>query len=211
MPRTVTPSSPVRAAACGILLVAIGGGCRALTALHPPRLFALPGGRAVTADLRGPVEAALVKLLARHVPPPVVQASVDGDDLPPPPQRVCIVSVRDETPDGAGDLSARIRELIENRLEASASFAPLDQAAVTATLRAGRIEPARLRSIDERRTFAALLEERGLTVDYLLFATVSDSDTPDDTARLELELLDARSGSRDEQQAEIPGLSRRRE
>lgn len=211
MPRTVAPTSLLPTVACGILLVAACSGCRGLSALHPPRLFALPGGEALSTDLRSPVEAALVKLLARHVRPPVVQASVDGDNLPPPPQRVCIVSVRDETPDGMGDLAARIRDLIENRLEASESFTPLDQATVTATLRAGRLEPARLRSIDERRTFAALLEERGLSVDYLLFATVTDTGTPDDAARLDLELLDARSGSRDEQTAELPGLSRRRE
>jgi hypothetical protein len=196
-----------------MLLATVCSGCRAVTAtaLQPSRLFALPGAANASTDLRGPVEAALVKLLARHVQPPVVQASADGADLQPLPQRVCIVSVRDETPDGAGDLAARIRDLIEARLEASASFAPVDQAAVTATLRAGRLEPARLRSIDERRTFAALLEERGQTVDYLLFATVKDSDIPDDTARLELELLDARSGSRDEEAADLPALSRRRE
>lgn len=211
MPRPIAPARLLTTVACGILFATASSGCLAISALQPPRLFLFPGAAAAPTDLRGPVEAALVKLLARHVQPPVVQASVDGGDLPPPPQRVCIVSIRDETPDGAGDLAAQIRDLIERRLEASEAFAPIDQAAVTAALRAGRLEPARLRSIDERRTFAAHLEERGLTVDYLLFATVTDSGTPDDMAHLEFELLDARSGSRDEETADLPGLSRRRE
>lgn len=211
MPGPVDLHTCLRTMAAITVLVAVCTGCRSATLLHRPLLLTMTAATDSPENLRGPVEGAVAKLLARHVGRPVVQASFAGTDLAPPPQRLCIVSVTDETPDGAGDLAARIRGIIQDRLETSTSFAPLDHAAVTAALRAGRLEPDRLRGVDERRSFTALMEEQGLTVDFLLFATVSDADGPDGLPQLELELIDARSGDRDEERADLAGFSRRKD
>ena len=211
MPRPFDPHTCLRTMAALTALAVVCSGCRSATLLHRPLLLTMTAATNSPENLRGPVEGAVAKLLARHVGRPVVQASFAGTDLTPPPQRVCIVSVSDETPDGAGDLAARIRGIIQDRLETSASFAPVDQTAVTTALRAGRLEPARLRGVDERRSFAALMEEQGLSVDFLLFATVSDAEGPDGLPQLEMELIDARSGDRDEERADLAGLSRRKD
>jgi hypothetical protein len=211
MSRPVDLHARLRTLAAIAGLVAVCTGCRGTTLLHRPLLLTMTAAATPEETLRGPVEGAVAKLLARHVGRPVVQVSFAGTDLAPPAQRICIVSVSDETPDGAGDLAAGIRGIIQDRLAASTSFAPVDQTAVTTALRAGRLEPARLRGVDERRSFAALMEEQGLSVDFLLFATVSDAEGPDGLPQLELELIDARSGDRDEERADLAALSRRKE
>ena len=161
----------------------------------------------------GPVvEDAVASLLARHVPAPMLQASFDEKDLvPPPPKRICVVT--DDGSDETGVLEP-IRAILERRITASSMFAPADHALVATTLRESGIEPTALVVPENRKTFATTLAERGEPIDYLLFVTLtSDPEMPPRSggpAFLTLELIDAASGSYDQQPIDVSKILRAR-
>lgn len=161
----------------------------------------------------GPVvEDAVASLLARHVPAPALQASFDEGTLSPPaPKRICVVA--DTGTDETGVLEP-IRAILERRIAASSMFAPADPDLVAATLHTSRTEPEALVVPENRKAFASALEEQGQPIDYLLFVTLtSDPEVPPTSggpAFLTLELIDAKSGSHDQQPVDVSKILRAR-
>jgi hypothetical protein len=155
------------------------------------------------------VQEAVAKLLARHVAPPVIQASFEeGEVLPPPVKRICFVAVENKTAEEIGDFKERIYEIIDQRILESEVFESINRRYIDAGLRDSRLRPDQLMVPENRRTFAAVMEQQGQPVDYLLYATVTSGTTVEnrDYQRdymLTLELVDVTTGKYDKQSAGI--------
>ncbi len=155
------------------------------------------------------VQEAVAKLLARHVASPVVQASFEqGETLPPPVKRICFVAVENKSAEEIGDFKERIYEIIDQRILESEVFESINRRFIDAGLRDSRLRPDQLMVPENRRAFAALMEQQGQPVDYLLYATVTSGTTREnrDYQRdylLTLELVDVRTGTYDKQAASI--------
>lgn len=155
------------------------------------------------------VQEAVAKLLARHVAAPVQQASfTEAEPLPPPVKRICFVAIENATAEEIGDFKERLYEVIDQRILESEIFESLNRRYVDAGLRDSRLRPDELMVPENRRTFAALMEQQGQPIDYLLYAKLTSGTTREnrDYQRdymLTLELVDVRTGTYDKQSAEI--------
>jgi hypothetical protein len=156
------------------------------------------------------IDEAVAKLLARHAPSVHHLASgpVDGEPLPPPRLRICFVGVENKTSEELGDFKEQIYELIDSRLLAAETFAPISRRYVDAGLRMTRLRPDELFVPDHLRTFAGVMEQQGQPFDYLLFAKLTSGTTREnrDYQRdylLTLELVDVSSGEQDKQMASL--------
>ena len=195
------------AAACGG-----SAGCRSgiVPRIVPPPAALLAGRQPAGVEGYGPpVREAVAHLLARHVAAPVLQASFTGaEPLPPPAKRICVVTSDDATTVEGGDVAARLREFVDQRIAESQAFESLPRRAVDAGLRDGRLRPDDLAVPENRRAFAALLEQQGQPIDYLLFARLPAGldRQPRGSRRpppLTLELVDIRTGTSDMQTVEF--------
>jgi hypothetical protein len=155
------------------------------------------------------VEEAVGKLLGRHAPAPVVQASFDeGEPLPPPAKRICFVAVENASAEDIGDFKERLFEIIDQRIVESQVFESVNRRFIDAGLRESRLRPDQLMVPENRRAFAATMEQQGQAIDYLLYAKVTSGTTRENRDyerdyRLTLELVDVQDGSYDKQSAEI--------
>jgi hypothetical protein len=155
------------------------------------------------------VEESVAKLLARHVPPAVVQTSFEATDtLPPPVKRICFVAVENQSAEDIGDFKERLYEIIDSRILESQVFESINRRYVEAGLRDSRLRPDQLMVPENRRAFAALMEQQGQPVDYLLYATLTSGTTVENREYqrdylLTLELVDVTSGKYDKQSAAI--------
>lgn len=187
-------------------------GCRSgfVARIAQPTAALLPGRQPAGIEACGPpVREAVAQLLARHVAAPVLQASFTGSEpVPPPVKRICIVTIDEATADERDDVAGRLHELVDQRIAESQVFESLPRRAVDAGLRDGRLRPDDLVVPENRRAFAALLEQQGQPIDYLLFARLAaGADRQPRGSRrppsLNLELVDIRTGTSDTQPVEI--------
>ena len=155
------------------------------------------------------VEESVAKLLARHVPPAVIQTSFEATEpLPPPVKRICFVAVENQSAEDIGDFKERLYEIIDSRILESQVFESINRRYVEAGLRDSRLRPDQLMVPENRRTFAALMEQQGQPIDYLLYATLTSGTTVENREYqrdylLTLELVDVTTGKYDKQSAAI--------
>jgi len=191
-----------------VATVLAAGGCRTARIVQPgasPMIGSHQAGQETFYPL---VQEAVAKLLARHVAGPVMQASFDGENIPPPVKRICFVAVENKTTEEIGDFTERISESIDRRILESEVFESIDRRFVDAGMRDSRLRPEQLLVPENRRAFAALMEQQGQPVDYLLSATITSGMTREnrDSQRdymLTLELVDVTTGKYDKQSAAI--------
>lgn len=191
--------------------VLAAGGCRTAQfarIVQPGDDLMIGSHQAGQETFRPLVQEAVAKLLARHVAGPVMQASFDGEQLPPPVKRICFVAVENKSAEEIGDFKERIYEIIDQRILESEVFESINRRFVDAGLRDSRLRPDQLMVPENRRSFAALMEQQGQPVDYLLYATITSGTTREnrDYQRdymLTLELVDVNTGKYDKQSAAI--------
>jgi len=197
----------------GFLVSTVLAACGCRTApfarIVPPGDDLMIGGRQAGQDALCPlVQGAVAKLLARHVAGPVVQASFDGAELPPPVKRICFVAVENQTVEEIGDFLERIHEIIDQRILKSEVFESINRRSVDDALRDSRLRPDQLLVPENRRAFAALMEQQGQPIDYLLYATINSGTTRENRddqrdSMLTLELVDVNTGKYDKQSVAI--------
>jgi peptidoglycan-synthase activator LpoB len=156
------------------------------------------------------VDEAVMKLVARHAPPPPIMQPVamHPEPLPAPKMRVCFVGVENKTCEEIGDFKEQIYENIDTRLLECGTCAPISRRYVEAGLRELRLRPDQLFVPDNMRMFAGLMAQQGQPFDYLLFAKLTSGTTRENKDyqrdyELTLELVDIRSGEQDKQSASI--------
>jgi len=196
-------------------LAALGGplaGCRSamFSRVMQPGEAGMMGSHQAGQETFNPlVNEAVAKLLARHVESPVQQVSfADGEPVPPPLKRICFVGVENRSAEDIGDFKERIFETIDGRILESRVFESVNRRFVEAGLRDTRLRPDQLLVPENMRAFAALMEQQGQPIDYLLYATITSGTTHEnrDYQRdylLTLELVEVGTGSYDKQSAEL--------
>jgi hypothetical protein len=164
------------------------------------------GSHAAGAETFKPlVQESVAKLLGRQ------QSQfqmVSHDQLPPPPKTICFVGVENKSAEEIGDFKDQIYQAIDTKILESGSFTAINQRFVQAGLRETRLRPDQLFVPANMRAFAAVLEQEGKPVDYLMYATITSGTTTSnkDYQRdymLTLEVINVRTGQTDKESAEL--------
>lgn len=151
------------------------------------------------------VQEAVGKLLGRqHAQFQMVAAN----QLPPPPKTICFVGVENKSAEEIGDFKDQIYQAIDTKILESGTFQAINQRFVQAGLRETRLRPDELFVPANMRAFAAVLEQEGQPVDYLMYATITSGTTKSnkDYQRdymLTLEVINVRTGKTDKESAEL--------
>ena len=202
-----TAGAALGAALCGGLT-----GCRTamFARVMQPGEAGMTGSHQAGQETFNPlINEAVAKLLARHVESPVQQVSFEGaEPVPPPVKRICFVGVENRSAEDIGDFKERIFEIIDGRILESQVFQSVNRRFVEAGLRDSRLRPDQLLVPENMRAFAALMEQQGQPIDYLLYATITSGTTREnrDYQRdylLTLELVEVGTGGYDKQSAEL--------
>jgi hypothetical protein len=201
------PAHTVRHPRLGCIALAIGiltGGCRlADVGRGAMSGGASPAGSDTAESLRVPVRDAVAALLARHVPPAVIQASYASSDTGgPAAKRICIVPLAAPGPDG-DQVAPRLGAIIQQRIDESDSFEAIAPRFVASGLEAARLRPADLRVPEQRTAFTRFMEQQGQDVDSLLLAAIEPA-AAGGRRVLTLTLVDARTGVCDEVRHTLP-------
>jgi hypothetical protein len=196
----------------GLLAVAGGlSGCRSamFARVMQPGEAGMMGSHQAGQETFNPlVNDAVAKLLARHVAAAEPAALEGAEPVPPPAKRICFVGVENRSAEDIGDFKEQIFEIIDGRILESQVFQSVNRRLVEAALRESRMRPDQLLVPENMRAFAALLEQEGQPIDYLLYATITSGTTREnrDYQRdylLTLELVEVGTGGYDKQSAEL--------
>ena len=201
------PPHTARHPRLGCIALAIGilaGGCRLADVGRGTMTGgAGPAGRDTAESLRVPVRDAVAALLARHLPPAVIQTSYAPSDTGgPAATRICIVPLAAPGADG-DQLAPRLGAIIQQRIDESESFEAIAPRFVASGLEAARLRPADLRVPDQRNAFTRFMEQQGQEVDSLLLAEIVPA-AKGGRRVLTLTLVDARTGVCDEIRHSLP-------
>jgi hypothetical protein len=168
----------------------------------------LVGSHTAGAEVFNPlVEEAVAKLLERQSVT-VYEASYQGAEVLPTPKSICFVGVENKSMEELGDVKDQIYQQIDTMLVQSEVFQPVSRRVMDAALRETRLRPDSLLVPENMRTFAAVLEQQGQPLHYLLYATITSGTTVRNQSQqrdylLTLEMVNVRSGAYDKQSAEI--------
>ncbi len=133
---------------------------------------------------------------------------VSQSELPPPPKTICFVGVENKSAEEIGDFKDQIYQAIDTKILECGSFRAINQRFIQAGLRETRLRPDELFVPANMRAFAAVLEQEGQPVDYLMYATITSGTTKSnkDYQRdymLTLEVINVRTGQTDKESAEL--------
>ena len=191
------------------LTVAAQPGCRGTQTAQvmKPGQADMVGSHAAGAETWKPlVETAVGNLLTRHYPqlPPGAPPGAQ----PPAGARICFIAVENKSQEELGDFKEQLYQQIDTRIVKSQVFQPIDRRVVIAGLQQTRLRPDELYLPENRRQFAATLEQMNQPFDYLLYATITSGTTRSnkDYQRdyvLTLEMVNIQSGQYDKESAEI--------
>lgn len=168
----------------------------------------LVGSHAAGAEVFNPlVEEAVAKLLARQSTV-VYEASYPGAEVLPTPKSICFVGVENKSMEELGDFKDQIYQQIDTMLVQSEVFQPISRRVMEAALRETRLRPDSLLIPENMRMFAAILEQQGQPLHYLLYATITSGTTVRNESSqrdylLTLEMVNVATGAYDKQSAEI--------
>jgi hypothetical protein len=138
----------------------------------------------------------------------VYEASYQGAEVLPTPKSICFVGVENKSMEELGDFKDQIYQQIDTMLVQSEVFQPISRRVMDAALRETRLRPDSLLVPENMRTFAAVLEQQGQPLHYLLYATITSGTTVRNQSQqrdylLTLEMVNVRTGAYDKQSAEI--------
>lgn len=133
---------------------------------------------------------------------------VSQSELPPPPKTICFVGVENKSAEEIGDFKDQIYQAIDTKILECGSYRAINQRFIQAGLRETRLRPDELFVPANMRAFAAVLEQEGQPVDYLMYATITSGTTKSnkDYQRdymLTLEVINVRTGQTDKESAEL--------
>jgi len=168
----------------------------------------LVGSHAAGAEVFNPlVEEAVAKLLERNSVV-VQEVTYQGAEVLPEPRSICFVGVENKSIEELGDFKDQIYQQIDTMLVQSQVFQPVSRRVMDAALRETRLRPDSLLVPENMRMFAAVLEQQGQPLHYLLYATITSGTTTRNASEqrdylLTLEMVNVQTGGYDKQSAEI--------
>jgi hypothetical protein len=168
----------------------------------------LVGSHAAGAEVFNPlVEEAVAKLLERNCTV-VQEVTYQGAEELPAPKSICFVGVENKSIEELGDFKDQIYQQIDTMLVQSRVFQPISRRVMDAALRETRLRPDSLLIPENMRMFAAVLEQQGQPLHYLLYATITTGTTVRNSSQqrdylLTLEMINVQTGAYDKQSAEI--------
>jgi hypothetical protein len=153
------------------------------------------------------IDEAVAKLLA-NCEPHAQTVSYDGEYAAPGAQRICFVSVENQSSEEIGDFKQQIRQLIDTRIIEGDRFQVVNSRYVDAGLKELRLRPEQLMVPEYMRNFCGYLEQEGQPFDYMLWAVLTSGTTRENKEYqrdylLTLELVDIRTGQQFKQSAEL--------
>jgi hypothetical protein len=129
--------------------------------------------------------------------------------LPPGRRRICFVGVENKSAEEIGDFKEQIYQKVDTCINTSPDFEVINRRFVEAGLRQCGLRPDDLFLPNNRRMFAAAMEQFQQPFDYLLFATVTSGTTRSNGKDYQrdylftLELVNVETGISDKESAEI--------
>ena len=192
------------------LAILVQLGCRSnqTASVMKPGDKQMVGSHQAGNETYGPlVDESVCKLLARHGPGSMEQASlVQGAQ--PGPLRVCFVGVENKSIEEMGDFKDDLFQRIDSRILQSQVFQSVSRRYVEAGLQQCRLRPDDLMIPGNLRTFTATMEQMQQPFDFLLFATVTSGTTRSnkDYQRnylMTLELVNVHNGQADKESADL--------
>ncbi len=192
-----------------ILVLAACGGCRGRQQAHVLKQndADMVGSHVAGAETYKPlIEESVAKLLGREAESTGIQpAGLNGQVGC---KRICFVGVENRSAEEIGDFKEQIYEIIDSHISESGVFQSVSKRFVDAALLETRLRPDQLFLPNNRRMFAAALEEVGQPFDYLLFAKITSGTTGSngDYQRnylLTLELVNIQTGDNDKESATL--------
>jgi hypothetical protein len=193
-------------------IVALGAGCRSnqFARVKKPGENDMVGSHTAGAETFKPlVDGAVSSLLGRCGQPPVVQQVSNGaEQVPPGARRICFLGVENKSAEEIGDFKDQLFEIIDQRIVESGAFHSVSKRFIDAGLMQTRMRPDQLMIPENRRIFAAAMEQITQPFDFLLYATLTSGTTRDnkDYQRdylLTLEMVNVHTGDFDKQSATI--------
>lgn len=195
---------------CGLmtLLAIIASGCRGhqyAQVLDSDQRDMVGSHEAGAETFKPLIDEAVARLLVRH------QTGMHAVSFSPDtrqPMQVCFVGVENRSSEEIGDFKDQIYQHIDTQLVNSELFHPVSRRFVEAGMRQMRARPDELLLPEYRRQFAAILEQEGQLVDFLLFATITSGTTRNNNSYqrdyvLTLELVNVQSGDYDKESATL--------
>lgn len=152
------------------------------------------------------IQQSVGQLLGRQQ---MIQQTAADMSLPIGRKRICFVGVENKSAEELGDFREQIYQKIDTCISASNEFEVINRRFVEAGLRQCALRPDDLFVPNNRRAFAASMEQFEQPFDFLLFATVTSGTTKSngkDYQRdylLTLELVHMQSGRSDKESAEL--------
>ena len=124
------------------------------------------------------------------------------------PKQICFIGVENRSSEELGDFKEQIYQTVDSQIVASQMFRPISKRFVDAALRETRLRPDQLFFPENRRQFAAFLEQQGQPFDFMLYAIITSGTTVnnEDYQRdyeLVLELTNIHTGDYDKENATV--------
>lgn len=192
-----------------VIALAACGGCRGRQHAHVLKQTDrdMVGSHVAGAETFKPlIEEATAKLLGREAAAAGIQPA--GMNPQVGCKRICFVCVENRSAEEIGDFKEQVYEIIDSHISESGVFQPVSKRFVDAALMETRLRPDQLFLPNNRRMFAAALEDVGQPFDYLLFAKITSGTTGSngDYQRdylLTLELVNIQTGDFDKESATL--------
>ena len=151
------------------------------------------------------VSEAVGRLLGACQTPPSNSVDINGY---PAPSRVCFVGIENKSSEELGDFKDQLYELIDAEINRADTFESISRRRFDAALAATGLRPDSLFIQSNSHTLAAVLQEEGQPLDYLIFATLTSGTTQRNSSTqrdylLTLEMVNIRTGNQWKEQAEI--------
>lgn len=125
------------------------------------------------------------------------------------PKRICFCGFENSSIEELGDFRDQLYEIINQKIADSQTYESISRRFVDAGLKESRIRPDELFIPANQRTFADVMETKGLSFDYLLFAKLTSGTTHSNGSdyqrdyKLVLELVNIHTGRLQETEATI--------
>jgi hypothetical protein len=152
------------------------------------------------------VQQAVGELLGRQH---MIMQTAAAMSIPPERRRICFVGVDNKSAEELGDFREQIYQKVDTCINGSPEFEVINKRFVEAGLRQCGLRPDDLFIPNNRRLFAATLEQFQQPFEYLLFATITSGTTRSNQKDYQrdylftLELVHMETGRSDKASAEI--------
>lgn len=152
------------------------------------------------------IQESVAKVLGRQH---TIEQTAGVEGSVPGRKRVCFVGVENKSSEDIGDFKEQIYQKIDTCINGSTEFEVINKRAVEAGLRQCHLRPDDLFIPNNRRAFAAAMEQSEQSFDYLMFATITSGTTKSNQKDYQrdylftIELVHMESGHTDKESAEI--------